>query len=213
VASVTYPVRRDESRWRETAQGAGDAERPAETHHGRSGARYRHVEASQRGRMVTPNRRHQAGEALENEFGVSQRGAYRVGGQPQSTHRLPAPVPCDDEAEIRVRLRAFSKRRPRWGWRRAVKRLRDEGHHINDKRVRRLWRDEGLRVPQHKCKKRLTGIGVVVGAMIPICPSALWAHDQDAQHHRRVHPRVPCHPGRPIHRCRLCRRRVGSALR
>lgn len=127
--------------------------------------------------MVTPNRRRQAVEVLENEFGVSQRRACRVVGQPRSTQRLPAPVPADDEVEIRAWLRAFSKRRPRWGWRRAAKGLRDEGHHINDKRVRRLWRDEGLRVPQRKRKKRLVGIGVAVGAMVPICPNALWAMD------------------------------------
>ncbi len=47
----------------------------------------------------------------------------------------------------------------------------------NDKRIRRLWRDEGLRVPQKKRKKRLTGIGTHVGAMCPIQPDALWALD------------------------------------
>ena len=127
--------------------------------------------------MVTPNRRRQAVKVLETVFGVSQRRACEVVGQPRSTQRLTAPVPSDGEAEIRAWLRAFSKRRPRWGWRRAAKGLRDAGHVINDKRVRRLWRDEGLRVPQKKRKKRLTGIGVAVGEMVPIVPNALWAMD------------------------------------
>lgn len=48
---------------------------------------------------------------------------------------------------------------------------------MNGKRVRRLWRDEGLRVPQKKRKKRLTGIGTNVGAMCPIRPNVLWALD------------------------------------
>lgn len=48
---------------------------------------------------------------------------------------------------------------------------------MNNKRVRRLWRDEGLRVPNKKRKKRLTGIGTHVGAMCPIVPNALWALD------------------------------------
>jgi putative transposase len=39
-----------------------------------------------------------------------------------------------------------------------------------------LWREEGLRVPQRR-KKRLTGIGVVVGAMSPIRPTVIWAMD------------------------------------
>ena len=127
--------------------------------------------------MVTPNRRRQAVTALEKEFGVSQRRACKVVGQPRSTQRLAAPVPSPEEQLIREWLRAFAKRRPRWGWRRAAKGLRREGWQINDKKVRRLWRDEGLRVPQKRRKKRLVGIGTHVGAMSPICPNALWAMD------------------------------------
>ena len=40
--------------------------------------------------MVTPNRRRQAVSVLEDEFGVSQRRACVVVGQPRSTQRLPA---------------------------------------------------------------------------------------------------------------------------
>ena len=54
---------------------------------------------------------------------------------------------------------------------------RRAGWQVNDKRIRRLWRDEGLQVPQRRKKKRLTGIGVAVGAMCPIRPNALWALD------------------------------------
>ena len=51
------------------------------------------------------------------------------------------------------------------------------GWAVNDKRIRRLWRDEGLRVPQRSRKKRLTGTGTHVGAMSPIRPNVLWALD------------------------------------
>ena len=78
---------------------------------------------------------------------------------------------------MREVLRDFAKRRPRWGWRRAAKAARKAGWQVNDKRVRRLWRDEGLRVPQKKRKKRLTGIGAHVGAMCLFAPNALWALD------------------------------------
>ena len=47
----------------------------------------------------------------------------------------------------------------------------------NHKRIRRLWREEGLRVPQRRKKKRLTGIGVAMGAMSPIRPNVIWAMD------------------------------------
>ncbi len=68
-------------------------------------------------------------------------------------------------------------RRPRWGWRRAAKEARRQARQVNDKRIRRLWRDEGLRVQQRQRKKRLTGIGTHVGAMCPIRPNAVWALD------------------------------------
>jgi hypothetical protein len=85
---------------------------------------------------------------LQDRFGVSERRACRVVGQHRSTQRLEAPAPPADEAELREFLRAFAKRRPRWGWRRAAKELRREGWQVNDKRVRRLWRDEGLNLWQ-----------------------------------------------------------------
>ena len=127
--------------------------------------------------MVTPNRRRQAVHVLEDEFGVSQRRACDVVGQHRSTQRHePAPL-ADDEDQVRAELRAFAKKRPRWGWRRAANHLRRNGWNINDKRVRRLWREEGLRVPQKRRKKRLTGIGTHVGAMCAIRPDAIWALD------------------------------------
>ncbi len=132
--------------------------------------------------MVTPNRRRQAVDVLEDEFGVSQRHACRVVGQHRSTQRHESVVPPDDEAQLRAELRAFAKRRPRWGWRRAAKYLRRQGWAVNNKRVRRLWRDEGLQVPQKRKKKRLTGIGAHVGPMSLIAPNALWAMDFQFDH-------------------------------
>ncbi len=48
---------------------------------------------------------------------------------------------------------------------------------VNDKRIQRLWRQEGLKVPYRKRKKPHRGIGTRVGAMCPIAPNALWAMD------------------------------------
>ncbi len=114
---------------------------------------------------------------LRERFGVSQRRACRVVGQHRSTQRLDPPTPSDEEAELRAFLRAFSKERPRWGWRRAAKAARREGRVVNDKRIQRLWREEGLKVPYRKRKKPHRGIGTAVGAMCPIAPNALWALD------------------------------------
>ena len=114
---------------------------------------------------------------LQQRFGVSERRACRLVGQHRSTQRLGPPVPSDDEVELRRFLRDFSRRRPRWGWRRAAKQARREGWRVNDKRVQRLWRDEDLKVPYRKHKRPLRGIGTAVGAMCPIAPNALWALD------------------------------------
>ena len=91
--------------------------------------------------------------------------------------RLAPPPMSTEEAELRAWLRKFSTDRPRWGWRRAAKMARRAGWKVNNKRIRRLWREEGLRVPQRRKKKRLTGIGVAVGAMSPIRPNVIWAMD------------------------------------
>ena len=124
-----------------------------------------------------------------------------------------------EEAELRAWLRivldgaalgGVGVVRPRW--------LRRAGRHVNNKRIRRLWRDEGLRVPQRRRKKRLVGIGIQVGAFSPIRPNVVWAMDFPVRHHRRrpqiktaqrdrrIHPRVPGHRGRPLDRCRPRRR-------
>jgi putative transposase len=114
---------------------------------------------------------------LRGRFGVSQRRACRVVGQHRSTQRLEPAAAGDEETQLREWLRAFSVDRPRWGWRRAAKGLRREGWTVNDKRIQRLWRDEGLKVPYKKRKRPHRGIGVAVGAMCPARPNALWALD------------------------------------
>ena len=114
---------------------------------------------------------------LQQRFGVSERRACRLVGQHRSTQRLAPPAPSEEDRALRAFLRVFSKQRPRWGWRRAAKEARRNGWRVNNKRVQRLWREEGLKVPYRKRKKPMRGIGTAVGAMCPIVPNALWALD------------------------------------
>ncbi|MFM7535195.1 MAG: DDE-type integrase/transposase/recombinase [Acidimicrobiales bacterium] len=112
-----------------------------------------------------------------DRFGVSQRLACRALGVTRSMIRRPPATPSDEEVEIRAWLRDFAKRRPRWGWRRAHDELvKTTGRRINRKRVQRLWRDEGLRVPQRPRKKPLRGDGVL-GSFCPLWPDVVWAMD------------------------------------
>jgi len=85
-------------------------------------------------------------------------------------------VPSEFEERLREWLRKFARDRPRWGWRRAYVELRKQGWGVNRKRVRRLWREEGLRVPARKRKRAPRG-PLVVGAFCPIRPNVLWAMD------------------------------------
>ena len=109
--------------------------------------------------------------------GVSERRACRVVGQARSTQRLPAPIPGDEELALRAFLRDFALRRPRWGWRRAARAARDAGWAVNDKRIHRLWRAEGLRVPYQKAQAPAPRRRVPIGAFCPIRPNVVWALD------------------------------------
>jgi len=114
--------------------------------------------------------------ALQQRFGVSERRACTVVGQHRSTQRRSSrPIP-DEEAKLRRRLRAIARRHPRWGWKLAHLLLRREGHVINKKRTRRLWREEGLRRPV-PCKRKRTrppGGGERLRAEYP---NHVWAID------------------------------------
>jgi putative transposase len=114
---------------------------------------------------------------LQASFGVSERRACAVAGQARSTQRKAPEVPDDEEQRLRAWLRAFSVKHPRWGWRRATTCARKAGYQANRKRVQRLWRAEGLKVPCRRKKRPPLGIGVQVGAFCPIRPNVVWAMD------------------------------------
>jgi len=84
---------------------------------------------------------------------VSQRRVCRALGQPRSSQRYVA-LPRNGEKELTEKMRALALRHPRYGYRRVTVLLRREGWRINIKRVHRLWRKEGLKVPQKQHKRR-----------------------------------------------------------
>ena len=93
---------------------------------------------------------------LEERLGVSQRRACEIVGQHRSTLRY-APADPDPDRDLRAELREFAKNHPRWGYRRAHAVLRREGWGVNRKKVQRLWREEGLRVPPERRKRQRVG--------------------------------------------------------
>ena len=104
--------------------------------------------------MIAPERRRRAVVALTDRFGVSERRACRVIGQPRSTQRCTPRPPRSDEAKLCRQLRRIAKTHPRWGWKKAHDVLVREGWTLNKKRTQRLWRKEGLKRPQTCTKRR-----------------------------------------------------------
>lgn len=114
---------------------------------------------------------------LRDRLGVSERRACQIACQHRSTQRR-EPTPAGDEEALRGELRAFSAKRPRWGYRQAHTHLQQEGWTINRKRVQRLWREEGLRVPRRTRKRRRLGDSTAPGEWLRAQrPNHVWAFD------------------------------------
>lgn len=80
--------------------------------------------------------------------------------------------------ELRRWLREYAKKNPRHGYRTAGFALRLEGRVVNKKRVQRLWREEGLRVPPQQPKRSRVGQSVVPGERLrAVRPNHVWALD------------------------------------
>lgn len=73
-------------------------------------------------------------------------------GQHRSTQRH-VPRGREDEERLVADMIELARQYGRYGYRRIAALLRDAGWQINDKRVERLWRREGLKVPGKQLKR------------------------------------------------------------
>lgn len=89
---------------------------------------------------------------VRQRFGASERRACRVLGQARSTQRRQARKRLDEEA-LRGDVVKCAGRYGRYGYRRVTVLLRAEGWAVNHKRVERIWRQEGLKVPRRQPKR------------------------------------------------------------
>ncbi|WP_298852902.1 IS3 family transposase [uncultured Ruegeria sp.] len=104
------------------------------------------------GKLLSPSRRRACIVHIRNEMRVSERRVCRVLGQHRSTQRR-LPVGRADEDRLVADMIELTRRYGRYGYRRIAAMLRDAGWLVNDKRVERLWRREGLKVPMKQPKK------------------------------------------------------------
>ena len=100
---------------------------------------------------------------------VSERCLCRVLGQARATQRR-KPVPRDDEDALTRHIVELASTFGRYGYRRVAELLRRDGWRVNHKRVERIWRSEGLKVPQRQ-KKR----------------GRIWLNDGSCIRHRAEH--------------------------
>ena len=123
------------------------------------------------------------------ELRISQRRACRTLGQPRSTQCY-EPLVRDDEGRLTARIIALAREYGRYGYRRITALLRHEDWRVNAKRVARIWRQEGLKVPQKQPKRGR--LWLTDGSCIRLRPeyeTHVWSYDF-------VHYRT--HEGRPL---------------
>lgn len=108
--------------------------------------------------MVTPSQHRDAVAHVRCELGVSERRACWALGQARSTQRY-QPRRLELDKVLVKRLHELAQQHPRYGYRRITAKLKEEQWHVNRKRVQRLWRAEGLKVPVKAHKRTRLGGG------------------------------------------------------
>ena len=77
---------------------------------------------------------------------MSERRACKVLDIYRSSHRYLSKT-TNDEGVLLQRITELATQYGRYGYRRITAMLHNEGWNINHKRVERLWKQEGLKVP------------------------------------------------------------------
>jgi putative transposase len=119
---------------------------------------------------------------------VSERRVCRVLGQYRSTQRK-LPRGRDDEEQLTSDLIELARRYGRYGYRKVAELLRSTaGWVVNDKRVERIWRREGLKVPAKQPKRGR--LWLADGSCVRLRaerPNHVWSYDfvEDRTHDGR----------------------------
>ncbi len=126
---------------------------------------------------------------VRQRLGVSERRACRVLGQARSTQRR-SPTARPDEAALRHDVVRLAERFGRYGYRMVTGMLRSGGWRVNHKRVERIWRQEGLKVPRRQPKRaRLWLNDGSCLRLRPLYRHHVWSYDFVADR---------THDGRPL---------------
>ena len=126
---------------------------------------------------MSPARRRRCVELVRERYGISERRACRALSQPRATQRYAATV-VDDEEALTTALVELASRYGRYGYRRVTAMLQRDGWRVNHKRVERIWRLEGLKVPARQPKRGR--LWLTDGSCVRLRPQRrnhVWAYD------------------------------------
>ncbi len=125
---------------------------------------------------------------MRQVIGVSERRACLTLGQHRSTQRK-IPQGRADEAQLTDEIIKLTRQYGRYGYRMVTGMLNGSGWGVNHKRVERIWRREGLKVPQKQPKRgRLWLNDGSCVRLRPERPNHVWSYDfvQDRTHDGRA---------------------------
>src|ERR671916_1642513 len=180
-------VRRAQDRAGQAPEGARDRERTAAPGGGRPHPRQADPQRGRRGKLPSPARRRACIEHVRDKLRVSERRVCRALGQHRSTQRK-LPRGRDDEEQLTADLIELARQYGRYGYRKITAMLRQAGWLVNNKRVERIWRREGLKVPPQQPKRGR--LWLADGSCIRLRPehrNHVWSYDfvEDRTHDRR----------------------------
>lgn len=114
---------------------------------------------------------------VQAQLGVSERKVCKVLKQPRTTQRRTL-VQRDDEGPLTQAIIDLASEYGRYGYRRITALLQHQGWSVNHKRVERIWRREGLKVPQKQPKRARLWLND--GSCIRLraqYPKHVWSYD------------------------------------
>jgi len=111
------------------------------------------------------------------KFDVSERRSCSALGLNRSKTRYISQKAGDEDA-LRQDIVSLALKYGRYGYRRITKLLQNEGWRVNHKRVERIWREEGLKVPQRQQKRgRLYFNNSSCIRLRPLHKNHVWSYD------------------------------------
>lgn len=137
---------------------------------------------------MSPSRRRHCIDHVRQTLRISERRACRTLGQNRSTQRKES-LGLADEERLTEDIIELAREFGRYGYRMITGMLNNSGWHVNHKRVERIWRREGLKVPQKQARKgRLWLNDGSCVRLRPERPNHVWSYDfvQDRTQDGRV---------------------------